>query len=289
MSGALDRRWIHLAMMLAVALPILWNGVTGKTFPESPTPPSQACFDAIEALPAGSRVLVSFDYDPASEGELAPMATTFLRHLMHKGLRPVIIALWPLGPTKAEETIANVMKVDFPDRVSGRDYVNLGFQTGNEGVLKVIGTDFRKQFPVDRSGTPVDRLPIMEGITKVGDFPLVITISAGYPGGKEWVQYVSSANPGLVLLAGVTGVQASQVYSYYPGQLRGMLAAIKGAAEYEALVSAAIDGDRVTAPKYTEARRRMAPQLFGHLLLIALIVIGNAMYFAQRRCKAVAP
>jgi hypothetical protein len=79
------------------------------------------------------------------------------------------------------------------------------------------------------------------------------------------------------------------VYSYYPGQLRGMLAAIKGAAEYEALVSAAIDGDRVTAPKYTEARRRMAPQLFGHLLLIALIVIGNAMYFAQRRCKAVTP
>jgi hypothetical protein len=33
MSGALDRRWIYLAMMLAVALPILWNGVTGKTFP----------------------------------------------------------------------------------------------------------------------------------------------------------------------------------------------------------------------------------------------------------------
>ena len=74
MSGALDRRWIYLAMMLAVALPILWNGVTGKTFPESPTPPSQACFDAVEALPEGSRVLVSFDYDPASEGELAPMA-----------------------------------------------------------------------------------------------------------------------------------------------------------------------------------------------------------------------
>jgi hypothetical protein len=91
-----------------------------------------------------------------------------------------------------------------------------------------------------------------------------------------------------VLLAGVTGVQASQVYSYYPGQLRGMLAAIKGAAEYEALVSAAIDGDRVTAPKYTEARRRMAPQLFGHLLLIGLIVAGNAIYFSQRGRKAVA-
>lgn len=288
MSGALDRRWIYLAMMLAVGIPILWIGVTGKTFPESPTPPTRSCFDAIDSLPAGSRVLMSFDYDPASEGELGPMATAFMRHMMHRRLKPVIIALWPLGPTKAEETIASVIKSDYPDRVSGKDFVNLGFQTGNEGVLKVISTDFRKQFPIDRSGTPVDRLPIMEGISKVSDFPLVITISAGYPGSKEWVQYIASSSPGLLLLSGVTGVQASQVYSYYPGQLRGMLAAIKGAAEYEALVSAAIDGDGITPPKYTEARRRMAPQLFGHLLMIALIVAGNVVHFRQRRRAAVA-
>ena len=44
----------------------------------------------------------------------------------------------------------------------------------------------------------------------------------------------------------------------------------------------------MTPPRYTEARRRMAPQLFGHLLLIALIVAGNAMYFSQRERKAVA-
>jgi hypothetical protein len=44
----------------------------------------------------------------------------------------------------------------------------------------------------------------------------------------------------------------------------------------------------VTPPKYTEARRRMAPQLFGHLLLIGLIVAGNAIYFSQRGRKAVA-
>jgi len=281
MSGGLDRRWIYLAMMLAVALPILWNGVTGKTFPEAPTPPSQACFDAIEALPEGSRVLVSFDYDPASEGELAPMATSFMRHLMHKRLRPVVIALWPLGPTKAEETISNVIKADFPDRVSGRDFVNLGFQTGNEGVLKVIGTDFRKQFPVDRSGTPVDRLPIMEGITKAGDFPLVITISAGYPGGKEWVQYVVSASEGKVkMVAGCTGVQSPQMYPYFPRQLAGLLGAIKGAAEYESLVNASLGG--TPAPRYLEAQRRMGPQLFGHLLLVALIVLGNVIHFTRK-------
>ena len=37
------------------------------------------------------------------------------------------------------------------------------------------------------------------------------------------------------------------------------------------------------APKYLEAQRRMAPQLFGHLLLVGLIVVGNLIQFAGRR------
>ena len=64
----IDRRWIFLAMLLAVAAPILWVGVTGKTFPEEPTPAVQGAFDAVEALPADARVLISMDFDPASAG-----------------------------------------------------------------------------------------------------------------------------------------------------------------------------------------------------------------------------
>lgn len=35
--NTLDRRWIFLAMGLAIAVPILVIGLTGKTFPETPT------------------------------------------------------------------------------------------------------------------------------------------------------------------------------------------------------------------------------------------------------------
>ena len=34
---------------------------------------------------------------------------------------------------------------------------------------------------------------------------------------------------------------------------------------------------------YSEARRRMGPQLIAHLLMIALIVAGNVIYFTDRR------
>jgi hypothetical protein len=71
------------------------------------------------------------------------------------------------------------------------------------------------------------------------------------------------------------------MYPYYPGQLAGILGAIKGAAEYESLVNQSIGGD--VPPKYREAQRRMAPQLFGHLLMVALIVAGNALFFMGRK------
>jgi hypothetical protein len=278
----LDRRWIFLLMAVAVAAPILWSGVTGKVPPETPTDAARTVLKVIDSLPEGSPVLFAFDYDPASAGELQPMATSLLRQCAARKLRIVCIALWPLGANLAQETIAAVIREDFPQMREGIDFVNLGFQTGNEGVMKVVLTDLRKAFPVDVRGQSTVELPILKGIVSVMDFPLLVNVSAGYPGSKEWVQYVVSASEGRVkMIAGCTGVQTPQMYPYYPGQLAGLLGAIKGAAEYEALLNETLGGN--ASPKYMEAQRRMSPQLFGHLLLVALILAGNAIHLAGRR------
>jgi hypothetical protein len=60
-----------------------------------------------------------------------------------------------------------------------------------------------------------------------------------------------------------------------------LLGAIKGAAEYEKLVNDKYGGE-TPDPKYLEAIRRMGPQLIAHLLVIALIVAGNWVFFVQR-------
>jgi len=112
---------------------------------------------------------------------------------------------------------------------------------------------------------------------------LVINVSAGYAGTKEWVQYAVTAYPDQIrLVAGCTGVQAPLLYPYIPQQLPGLLGAIKGAAEYEKLVMDAYGGPDPPG-QYLEGQRRMGPQLIAHLLMMALIVAGNAVYFAQRR------
>jgi len=287
----IDRRWIFLMMFFSVAVPIYVIGKTKRTIPEIPSPLARAVFNEVDDLPDGSKILLSFDFDPASEGELGPMATAFVRHCCEKKHKMYFMALWPVGPQMIDDTIAKVIKGDdrFKSLEYGKDFVNLGFKSGNEGVIKVIVTDLRQLYTTDAKGTSLDNIEMMQGIRSVQDFNLVINVSAGYAGTKEWVQYAVSAFPDKIrLIAGCTGVQAPLLYPYIPQQLPGLLGAIKGAAEYEALVMDAYGkkdaaGKIIESGKYLEAQRRMGPQLVAHILMILLIILGNVIFFIERK------
>ncbi|HEB60541.1 MAG TPA: hypothetical protein ENJ06_01830 [Phycisphaeraceae bacterium] len=298
----LDRRWIFLLMGLVVLIPILAQA----RFSEKPTPLAEAVFNEIDNLPDGSRILLSFDYDPASEGELGPMATAFVRHCSEKHHKMYFMALWPLGPQMIDDVIKKVIVDEYNTRpgikgtdkelVYGKDYVNLGFKSGGEGVIKVIVTNMRQLYTTDDTGKAIDTIPMMKGITNIRQMDLLANVSAGSAGTKEWVQYAVTPFPDDIrMVAGCTGVQAPLLYPYIPEQLPGLLGAIKGAAEYEALVNGKYNPPE--PPKgtpehdewvnryygrYTEGIRRMSPQLFGHLLIIFLIIVANVIYFAER-------
>lgn len=228
----LDRRWIFLAMAVAVGIPILLQ----QTFPEAPTPLAQAAFDQIDQLPVGSQILLAFDYDPASEGELAPMATSFVHQCAEKGHKMYFMALWPVGAKMISGTIDRVIKAHYPDLEYGEDYVDLGFKAGNEAVIKTIASDLEQYYPTDARGTAIGEIEMMDGIVNLGNFDLLINVSAGYPGSKEWVLYAATPLK-KPLVVGCTGVQAPTMYPYVPAQVQGLLGAIKGAAEYEFIVN----------------------------------------------------
>jgi hypothetical protein len=281
----LDRRWIFLAMFLSVGIPVAFE----LNFPEKPTKLAESTFNAIEDLQEGDAVLLAWDYDPASEGELAPMATAFVRHCAEKRLKMYFLSLWPVGPQMADDNIDKVLRADFPDLQYGEDFVNLGYKSGYEAVIKVIVNDLRKLYTTDVNGTSLDSIPMMQNIKSLQDFDLLVNVSAGYAGTKEWVQYAVTAYPDKIkLVAGCTGVQAPLLYPYIPEQLPGLLGAIKGAAEYEALViekygKRDAQGEIIESGKYLEGIRRMGPQLVGHVLMIVLIVLGNYVYFIDRK------
>ncbi len=276
----LDRRWIFLLMFLAVAFPILYQ----LTFPEQPKSLAIAVFDEIEKLEPGDKVLMAWDYDPASEGELGPMATAFTYHCATKGLKLYYMTIFsPVGPQMIDDAINNVLKTEFPHYEYGVDYVNLGYKPGYEGVVKVIVSDLKELYTTDHYGTSTRDIPMMKDIRNIQQMDLIVNVSAGYAGTKEWVLFAATPYPeNIKMVAGTTGVMAPGMYPYIPDQLRGLLAAIKGAAEYEELVMSAYGNDDLGL-KYRTGKLRMGPQLIAHVLIIILIIIANIIYFAEKR------
>ena len=273
----LDRRWIFLGMGLSIAIPMLM----GVQFPEEPSAMVQDVFSAVDELPEGSNILMAYDYDPASKGELEPMAAAFTRHCAQKKHKLYFITLWPAAVPMLKQNIA-IVENEYGDHYKyGTNYVNLGFRPGNEGVIKVIVSDLAELYTNDVSGVSLTEIPMTQNIKNIQQMDLIINVSAGTPGAKEWVQYAATPFQ-LKMVAGVTGVGAPPLYPYIPKQLTGLLGAIKAAAEYEqALLGAYPEFEKNT--KTQEALRRMGPQLIAHIYIVLLIVLGNIIFFTSRK------
>ena len=190
------------------------------------------------------------------------------------------MALWPLGPPMIELSI-DTIEDEFPEMVYGEDYVNFGYKAGLEAVIRTIVLDLEETYPLDINGTQLGQIKMTKNIKNIQDMDLIINVSAGDPGTKQWVQFASTPF-GITTVSGCTGVQAPLFYPYIPEQLAGVLGAIKGAAEYEAALDEAYPV-LIDNPKAHEAKRRMGPQLIAHILMIGLILLGNCIFFVGRK------
>ena len=166
-----ERRIIFLFIGLAVSVPILFS----ITFAEKASPIVRAAYNKIENLPPGSRILISYDYGPSMAPEVEPMSNAFLRHSLAKGHKVYLMGLWATGQSLAATAVDSIIRLEFPDKVNGIDYVNLGYKAGNQGVLNVIITDIRKMYLTDVGGIDLDSMPIMNGIKSLRNMDLLMS------------------------------------------------------------------------------------------------------------------
>jgi len=276
--GSLDRRIIFLIVGLSVLIPLLkpeWIDL-----PIRPTPESQIVFDEINKLNAGDKMLLSFEYSPSTKPEIHPMAIAILKHLYAKNIQVYGFALWPDGNFMSTEAFSEVS--DDYDKKYGVDYVNLGYRPGGEAVIKGIASDIRTLYTVDLQGTSINDIPMMKDVVNIEDFDFVFSLSAGYPGSKEWVQYACDPN-NIPLSTGCTSIQVTDIMPYVENdQIRGILAGMPGAAEYESLVEAELQKMEI-AGKPGEASGMMAAQSIAHVVIVLFIIFGNISYFITRK------
>jgi len=267
----LDRRWIFLTIGLLVLLPLLFP----LALPLYVSPPVRSFVEAVDSIPDGSRVLMSCDYDPGSIPEMVPMTRTALRHLLDKKCKIVITVLWNGGPGLVDRIVRQVVEHEYPDRQYGVDYVNLGYKAGDEAVMVLMGQGIVNAFPRDYHGNDTRTMPIMQGVRDYTSFPMLVNISGGYPGTKEWVQQVQ-ARFHLPMVAGVTAVSAPEYYPYLQShQILGLLGGMAGAAEYEKA-----RGERGSAT------RGMDAQSLAHYFVAVCILLGNVVQWSKRRRPA---
>ena len=207
--GLLDRRIIFLIVGLSVLIPLLkpeWIDL-----PIRPRPESQVVFDELNKLNEGDKVLLSFEYGPSTKPEIHPMSIAILKHLYAKNIQVYGFALWPDGNFMSTEVFSEVSD-DFGKKY-GIDYVNLGYKPGAEAVVKGIAADIRALYTVDLKGTPISDIPMMNDVINIEDFDFVFSLSAGYPGSTEWVQYACDPK-NIPLSTGCTSIQVTDILPY---------------------------------------------------------------------------
>ncbi len=262
----IDRRIIFLFIFIALSIPMFVEiDIAIPTSPEV-----ELLVETMENLPDGAKVMVSLDYDPSSEPELQPMAETFFQYALRRDFKVVCIGLWPQGPIQAERARRFAEETVGEEFEYGVDYINLGYQAGNELVIQRMGSSIPAMFPNEYFGNPIDQYPIMQGVKNFSNIDYVFNLSAGYPGTVEWVLFAGDKF-GATVGAGNTAVQAPMVYPYLGKQLRGLAGGMKGGAEFEILT-----GFPGRAVKY------MVGQTIAHAVIVLFILIANFAFFMTR-------
>ncbi len=113
----------------------------------------------------------------------------------------------------------------------------------------------------------------MQHVENYADIALVISISDD-DSPVYWINY-GNARYQVPVAPAVTAVMATTFFPFLNShQVVGMIAGLKGAAEYEKLIN-----------KKGMATRGMDAQSIGHIVVIGFILVGNIAYFITRGKK----
>ncbi|NQT89279.1 hypothetical protein HQ560_21100, partial [bacterium] len=210
---AIARRVVFVLVAIAVVLPFLMS----FDLPFEPSNDVKKLFDRIEEMEPGTRVLLSFDYDPASKAELYPMSQALLLHCFRRNIVPIVMTHWQSGVELArevcEKTAALAKKKWGKDKLSGRDFVFLGFRTGYQNLIVKMGENLKRAFEKDFYSVPTEDMAALKDIESLKDVPLVVDLAAGNTV-EVWIAY-GADRFGFELGAGTTAVIAPDLYPYY--------------------------------------------------------------------------
>jgi hypothetical protein len=240
---------------------------------ESPASPINTLRAEIIKLPPDAVVVISFDYSPATEAEMDPLADVVVHDLLSRQARVVAVSLRPEGAAMAQRLLAR-FEGKYP---SGQRTLNLGYLPGQTiGVRNLAFLTTAPLFQVERKS--MGDYPAWRDVSGLGDVALVVDV-ADNPLAVRW--WVEQAGPGTQanrpLIAAVSAAADPTVRPYYnalnpkAGQLRGLISGVTGAAAYE---------NRLQQPG--RAMGSLAAQSVANLSMVVFSLGGTIVGLAHR-------
>jgi hypothetical protein len=230
----------------------------------------------VTKLPPDAVVIVSFDYSPATEAEMGPLAEIILRDLLENQARVLTVSLRPEGAAMAQRLLDR-FENEYP---YGQRTLNLGYLPGQTAGVRSLA--FLSSAPLFQNWTrTMQDYPAWQDVSGLGDVALIVDV-ADTPLAVRW--WVEQMGPGTLvnrpMAAAVSSAADPSVRPYYnqidpkAGQLLGLVSGVTGAAAYE---------NRLRQPG--RAVESLAAQSVAHLGLVVLSLGGTVMGFRSQANK----
>ncbi|HSJ59365.1 MAG TPA: hypothetical protein VLC95_19425, partial [Anaerolineae bacterium] len=271
-------RWLlYIALIGVVALPLVAGQPLVPRDVEAALP-VQSLYDRVSDLDEDSLVLVAFDYDPTSSGEMDLLARALVGSVMDRGARVIVVSTLPAGPATAQRVLDDLAaeRPPYAGRY-GERYANLGYIPGQAAGVRLLSQSLPLALVHDFNATPLGEMPVLDNVVSAADLDLVLELAATQEPLRWWIEQ-AGAPYGVSIAAGTSGAVEPFARAYYqadPPQLAGLVSGVPGAVSYEMVATGqVVPDDRLAA--------RLDSQLGGHLIFIAVLLVGGVMGLLRR-------
>lgn len=278
----IERRIVYLIMLIAVTIPL----VTKLTLTPSRKVKAEEMFQYVEALKPedGKAAFVWMDFGPNTKAENGLQAEVILEHLMRKRIPVIVASFYQLSEgflTGLPQKVATRLETEFPGQhwEYGQDWINIGYKPAPQIFLQQIvkSSNLTETLAKDVNGLPLSQYPKFANIKGLESISLVAQITGLVGMFDAYIGFLQKDGYRVPLVHGCTSITIPEAYIYLDsGQLLGLLEGFAGAAWYSDILRRTFT-NRAADPAI------VANSTIGvaHLVIIALIIVGNIVEFAK--------
>jgi hypothetical protein len=277
-------RWSLSALLIFVLGGIIFART--QIFPLPGQVPNEtiSAIQAVEAIPPDAPVLVVFDYEPATIGEMEASGASLVDHMIIlKHPRLTLLSTSPTGAALAERFMSNVLANAYYKPQAGVNYINLGYLPGGLAGVYDFALNPVSTMPLGADSTEVWNSAVLQGVTHLSDFASVIVLTDSVESGRTWIEQTALAR-GKTPLIMISSAQAGPMFLPYveSGQINGLINGLYGAAGAEQAnggLPSVGSAEQANGTPSGFIRRYWDAYSLGLLLVVGLITMGGLWNF----------